>query len=716
MRSGMAERSNGVGPMRVFAKVLVALVWLCAYAAVGGSPAHAAEAVGPCARAVALVESAKLEDATAVATAVGGQCPTTVERLVTAARAAAQRLADAAAADPEDAEKKRLATLSLSINDANEDATAVLESLKVQPVPTACDEADQALEDGEFARAKILYDALKDDETADCRTEGLQQLAQAQESGLPTRIRHFVLEDGLMTWTVALVAFAIGVVGAGFWRFFASMLDSSIFTGLVAIGLVGWQWGDRSQSLSDSEQALLVGQYVVLLALAAFAGLWLSNAVRTRAPLRITVGGDEDNQVAPAVIADLHALGEAKAAGVYAPAATDVSGSGVSGALDQVGHPIVKAVLAVWKAIQLGAADRVEVTLVTKEKTPSSASVMLYRGRHLVETRSVDGSEFCVDPSKPTDAEVAATSTHVATGLAAAILLWRVMGNDATGEGADQAKQRLYGARDPRGVALAAVAARRLSRGEESAAALLYARAVDLDSKNRVARFGRVSAALRTYPSGRTAQKLIKELDELRGLEEEVSPLKWRMTFNLAAAIANSALAGQEPNANLIRRPHVVAAFAEAKTLLDEVFLEDLSTAGAVLASDRALWDKLKELADVTRYGLEPDDPSVPVSQRPSEKLMASPLRASSAVQHAVACGLALAYARTRPSKRDRRRRLGRGLHRPPAPGGSESRASRGPARRPLLRIRLGNGAVCGPEEGVGRCHGHAVHQGQLVR
>lgn len=621
--------------MRVSVKLVAVLVWMASYAALGVPPVHAAEISGPCAQAVALVEAGSLADARDVADAVGGTCATTVADLADRAESAAQRLAERAAAAPSDDEKERLATLSLALDDANQDAQAVLAALEPAQDADRCRAADQAVEDGELARAEALYDSLEDDEAATaCRTAGLIQLAQEREARWPTRIQHLVLDDGLTTWVLALVAFAIGVVAAGYLRLTAPFGLGLLFTGVVAAALVAWQ---RSEGRWEP--------YAVLLLLSAVAGFWLSSAARTRAPVRVGVTGDDKDEFAPEVLAALHALGESGAAGVFAAANTDVADSGVTAALDQVGNPVVKAVLAVWRAVQLGAGDRVEVAVVAPEEAPSSATVLLYQGRRLVATRSVNGARFCADPAVPSDAELAASVHDVATGVAAAILLGRL-----------RAEPRLYGAREPLGVALAAVAARRLGGGDAAAAATLYARAVDHDPDNRAARFGRISTALRTYPGGHSAERLITELEELGDQEKKAtteSPLTWRIDYTRAAAIVNAALAGKTPDRRLLGRPEVVDAFRRARELLDTSLPSDFEHAGGlVVESDRDLWQRLHDLARVASLGLQP------ATRRPWEELLRNRLTAPSAEVHNVACGLAFAYAWTGRHNRTLRVRL----------------------------------------------------------
>lgn len=636
-------------------KLLAALLWVGSYVALGGSPAQAADSAEACAQAVRLFETGDLKDATSVSAAVGGDCEAQIGGLVKGAQSAAQTLADSAKDAVPAKEKERLARLALSLDDANKLAQEVLDSLTPAQDASRCAEADQAIKDGEFARAQALYDALKDDDAAKpCRTKGAAKLAQALEARWPTRVQHFVVDDGLTTWLVALVAFAIGVVAAGFLRFPAPLRGAGALAGLIALGVVVWQWRQPLPWWSAPWNAPI---YAVLVILSAFAGLVLSNAVRTRAPVRITMTGDGQTVLAAEVIAELHALGESGARGIYAPADTDVTASGVTGALEQVSNPVVKAVLAVWRAIQLGAGDRVEIACVAKEKTPSSATLMLYAGRALVLTTSVDGAQFCSDPAKPTEAELATSARDVATGVAAAILLSRLELGGAPGKDAATAKVRLYGATEAIGVALAAVAARRLGSGNAPSAMVLYSRAVDKDPANRSARFGRIATALRTYPSGRTAQHLIAELKQLYTEEQESSPLTWRMAYALAAATANSVLAGEKPERGLLKRPHVVAAFAGAREQL-EALPHDFVAGGAVLESDRELWNRLREMADVASLGLQPDDVQQPVENRPSERLIHATLTVPPAVLHNVACGLALAYARTRRESRGRRRRL----------------------------------------------------------
>ena len=624
--------------MRVSVKLVAVLVWLTAYAVVGGPPAHGDAPTGTCARAVALVDDGNLRDARALAVVVGPACEGEVLPLTVQAARSAQALAERAAVAPSDTGKKRLAKLALTIDDANTDAQAVLDSLDPEQDADACTAVEDAIDDGELARAQALLDALADDDSADdCRTAATSHLAEAQEVRWPTRVQHFVVDDGLTTWLVALVAFAVGVVAAGFVRRRASFPRAVLFTAAVAVALVVWQ------ALGDTWWTL-----ALLLALAVVAGLWLSNAVRTRAPVRVAVSGDDTDALEPQVVAQLHALGESSASGVYAPANTDVSDSGVSAALDQISNPVVKALAAIWHAVQLGSGDRVEVSVVTPDDAPCTATVTLYAGRRLVSTAMVDGSAFCADPAAPTDAEIADSPRDVATGVAATILLGRLdLGSPSR---AVSARERLYGATDPLGVALAAVAARRLSQGEAAASSALYARAVDRDPANKSARFGRISAVLRTYPTGRTAQRLIDQLEELGADESDASPLGWRIDYTRAAAIVNAALADRTANRALLQDVDVVAAFQKARALL-----RDLPDQPAV-PSDAKLLAQLRQLADVTDLGLRA--PTAPNVADLSEQLLRKPLTVPSVVLHNIACGLAFAYARTSRQHSDRRRRL----------------------------------------------------------
>ncbi|WP_395690731.1 hypothetical protein [Nocardioides sp.] len=628
--------------MRVSVKLVAVLVWLTTYAVVGGPPAHGDAPTGTCARAAALVDDGNLRDARALAVVVGPACEGEVLPLTVQAARSAQALAERAAAAPSDTGKKRLAKLALTIDDANTDAQAVLDSLDPEQDADACTAVEDAIDGGELARAQALLDALADDDSADdCRTAATLALAEAQEVRWPTRIQRFVVDDGLTTWLVALIAFAIGVIAAGFVRFSSPFRPAAVFTGVVALLLVGWQ-------LLDWPSVLLAVLLVLLLALSVAAGLWLSNAVRTRSPVRVSVSGDDTDAVEPEVIAELHALGESRASGVYAPANTDVSDSGVSAALDQISNPVVKALAAIWRAVQLGAGDRVEVVVVSPKEAPCSATVTLYVGRRLVSTAVVDGATFCADPAKPTKAEVASSARDVATGVAAAILLGRLdLGSPSR---AVSARERLYGATDPLGVALAAVAARRLSQGDAAASSALYARAVDRDPANKSARFGRISAVLRTYPTGRTAQRLIDQLGELRRDESTTSPLGWRIDYTRAAGIVNAALADRTANRALLQDVDVVAAFQKARLLL-----RDLPEKPAV-ASDAKLLAQLRQLADVTDLGLRA--PTAPNVADLSEQLLRKPLTVPSVVLHNIACGLAFAYARTSRKHGDRRRRL----------------------------------------------------------
>lgn len=601
--------------------------------------------LGACGRAGALVAQGALQDARDLAASVSPECLLGVEKTLREAETVSSGLS-ALAAGAKDAEKNRLATLALSIDNGNGNAKTILETPKsTEP----CAGAENALKAGELARAKTLFESLKDDDTAkQCRTKGLAHVADAEQSGLPTRITRFLLEDARSALLLALVAFAIGVVFAGSCRRVRLPAAAAwVLTSLTLVGVLIWQWIRSPDNATGWGQIL---SYTVLLGAAVLSGFLASNAARAARPVAIAMGGKTDTEsvLAAQTVAELQALGVSPSSGVFAMAGTDIAKSGLSAALEQVTNPIVKAVLAIWNAVQLGAGDRVQVVVSAPSKAPICATVSVFEGRHLVQTQYVDGAEFCLDRAKPTDHELAQTGRDVATGIAATLLLWKVKPTTVKAKKLGAEARRLYGASRPMSVALAAVAARRMAT-EQEAAALLYSRAVDLDSANNAARFGYLSARLRGFPEKAEARRRI---DELRALLKDVkdqSPLRWRILYNLGAAEANVAVA--EPGRNM------TAAIRD----LAKLTVSFPSGRGLVVDSDEPLWENLNALATSAVLGLRPHGANVLPIATKVNALVGTSLSVSRERHAVVACGLALAFARTDSVISDVRRQLSEG-------------------------------------------------------
>lgn len=595
----------------------------------------------PCRVAAVLVESGRLDDATAVSLAVGGACVDTIRQSVSGSRAAAVALVRQAQASEVDTEKRRLAKLALMLDAGNKDAAAL--AAESSSDPSACAAAESAVDSGEYARASVLYDALKDVETAkECRTTGLVALAENEQSVPSVRITNILVKDLLPTLLLLAACFVAGVLLAAVWRVRVSLAVRRLWSlGLGVFGGVAVLLTLRYHSTHLAPRAWATWVFLVMAALFVAAFAWvLSNYRRDSQPVTVEVTSDAEGEFAALVIAEINDLGSGVAAGNFVPKGTDVNDSGVAAALGSgATDTIVKVLLAVWKAVQLKAADQVVVALTrADDATPGRAVASMHRGSTVVSVRAVEGKSFCLDDCKPTKEELASSHRDVATGVAAAVIASRL--------NSDPDPSRLYGASNPVSIALCAVAARRLSSEDSAGARKLYRRGVDADPLSIAARYGVLATQLRGYPDKAATKHLLRDLERVEkdlrnanGERADELPLIWRLRWLRATSLVNGALIGLATAdwASLVC-DDVRDDFRLARESAEWLIQRDPE---AVTPADRLLARQLRDNAKAAVAGFD-----AVLSKTPHPVLSTYPRVAPSGVQFTVACGLAVLRAR----------------------------------------------------------------------
>jgi hypothetical protein len=648
-----------------------------------GSGATAATQVATasaCTTAADLLEQGELNDARAVAAAVGGECEESINQAADARSAASDKLVDRADATKDESDKKHLADLALELNADSGTAAAIIEGLPAKEDDSLCQGADDAREAGEYARAEALYKSLEDtDDAKACRIEGLVALEKARQGEWPIRLSNFVTSDALPLGLVLLVAFTAGVVLAGLWRkdmrrwWFLLAVVPSLLLAICYLNV---------STPEHTEASMEVGLLLATAVLVFVAGFLMSSAARTRSPMSLEVG--EDKSLAGLVVAEIENLGRARSSGVRIQANSDVSDNTISAALAGSGR--LAAVLKVWNAVRLRTGDRVEVSLVAEKDSIASATVSMYRGRRLDTVAAVNGLIYCQDRSKPSDEELANSKRDVTTGVGAAIVLWKLQAADEKGVPRDVLKvKRLYGATVPIGVGLVAVANRRLAAGNAMASSILLSRAIDADAKNRSAQVGFLDAVMTVYPGSTELQRRVKEFEALfvnecglplaeKTYQALESPLRWRLRYNLAAWKANE-LMGELVAAGPVTRESLQGAaigFQQVAGFLEGFFAPKSVThaaipwrdhevtlpeqggtvqtvpsgLGMVIDSDAPLWQRISDLASLTQRLLLMTRPNRSDQQLKEDvkALRDFGLGAPREQQFAVACGLAVAY------------------------------------------------------------------------
>ncbi|MDO5739884.1 MAG: hypothetical protein Q4P07_07015 [Ornithinimicrobium sp.] len=513
--------------------LVLAIVGVILVGVLGSAPpVWASATTGVCDRAVALVQKGALEDAEALAAAVGGKCPGRIGTLTTQAREASDTLVEQATRDSDKTEQRRLAQLAVDLDGNNGEANALLEDPAAEQHPGLCAGADAAVERGEFARAEALYAALDGVEGAKaCRQSGLAGLADARASAWPQRVKDAVTEDGLLLLLFAAIAFGIGVAVTMWRRPRRLPFGGSGVVGLTLLTffcLGAWHlW-----SSNDTLALFLLGLVLLLALVTGFAASTLS---RSHAPLRIEVGsGEKDDEQGGAIarhtVTQLHDLANGQSRGIFALTGTDLHDTRIRGVFGALPYAWLATLLKVWDAVVLRSGDRV---LLTTDGPVTS--VAMYEGRRLVLVRSVNADGFRVDPAMATDSEQATIVRNVATGVAALLLWWRLPD--------PAANRRLYGASEASGLALATIAAQRLEDKDFTGARALAARAEHRDPGNRAAVLTLASADLFGTPSAAVEDLRLHQLEELLRKEERApggdSPLAWRVRYTLAVGLVN---------------------------------------------------------------------------------------------------------------------------------------------------------------------------------
>lgn len=625
------------------------------------TPASAADDL--CDRAVGLVEQAALEDAETVAAAVGADCLVRVEALTAQAREASDALVERATRESDDAEQRRLAQLALDLDATNAHAKELLE--EVEQVPGRCEAADAAVDRGQFARAEGLYAALDGvAEATSCRQAGLVDLADARSAAWPQRVSDAVTKDGLLLLLLTAIAFGIGVAITA-WRRPTRLRPGTgtvlALALLTVVAVVAWHLWAGSDSLGLALLALV-------LLLAVLTGMAASTAARNRAPLRIE-GDEQGSAVARHTITQLHHLAEGRSWGYAAVVGTDLHDTGIRGVLGLLDHPWLAAVLKVWDAVALRSGDRVVLTT-----DGSETSVAMYDGARLARVRTVDAADFRLDRAKASDGEAASADRDVATGVAAHLLWWRLSDPGA--------HPRLYGASSAHGLALATVAAQRLSEGDLRSAGALAARAQHTDPGNRAATLALASADLFGGPSAALEDLRLAQLEDLLRQEEKRaphgdSPLAWRVRYTLAAGLVNRevtrnrGLEGESWRRPFWRALRLWATFLEPgereNLPLSQPGAEAGDGAGVTAsfpetlephADERDLWRYLVEASRSAAASVAVALAGQPGQAVDTSQLDALPLTGSRTDHLNVACGYSTAYHLSADAAPEVRRRL----------------------------------------------------------
>ncbi len=641
-------------------RLLMGLVVLL-LALVAAAGASAADEPTGCRPATALLQQGRLEEATKVSLAVGAECAAYIKPLVEGQRSAAAKLVNQGRTSAQDS--GGFGKLALAL-DADNEAAQQLAAAATPPASdsTLCLSAEQAAAGGEFARAAALYDALKEVAAAKkCREEGLRDLALLEQDEVATRWTSWATKDLMPTLVLLGIAFAVGVVLASAYRVNSGKPSAWFGAGLVVIVLTLFAMARARMTTGDVDSRLPVYVCLVLALLAAaYFGWALSNERRNSLPITIEVSGEgaKDEGFGSRVLGEVQNLGSGAPTGIFAANGTDVADSGVEAALGVPTNAVVKAVLAVWKAVLLRSTDRATIVVSADDASPHQAVVSFVRGRAAAGVVSVDGRDYCVDPQKPAPGELTASSRDVATGVAAALLLAAL---DWKSSSTAEARLRLYGATSAKSVALGAVASRRLHHGETAAAEELYRRAVDEDPDDLGAALGVVCAVVRAYPSAKATSQVVTDLAAIEERLEALTrhpwrlPLMWRIAWVRAVAVANGALAGQKQYARkTLQDSRVTSQLTLARRVLRPLLADPgsgVDTPEAV-GSDAPLLRALQAAAKVADLGLRAGLEGASLGSDVVDELRRVPLTDGRDVQFGVACGLSLVYGASGSSTR----------------------------------------------------------------
>ena len=410
------------------------------------------------------------------------------------------------------------------------------------PDPAPCEPATDAIVNGEFSKAEALLTALSEDESAaGCRGDALVALEEAKRVEWSTRIRDALTSDWLNTIALLLIAFAIGLVLGGSrvagrlrrWHITAQLGWLLAFLlALLAVGTIAY----RTDPVCSCPYRLRLWLLVALVGIAVLAGAVKALRDSQRSPVTIETAGDQKGFAAE-VVAEIGALGTGPTAGVRFAEGTDLAESNVTAALGKVSNPVLTAVLAVMSVVRTNGRARATVAISGDAKAGQDATVSMYDRGRLIQAVTIPGSDFWRRPNKPDEKEIESNPHDLATAVASEVLLWRL--GVAANTADQQSVARLYGATVARSVALCAVASRRVRLGHDGAL-VLFRRAVDRDPGNRAAQVGHISAELAEYPNGLVRDHLVRGLRALTADSKDAGqPIRLRSLYNLWAAEAN---------------------------------------------------------------------------------------------------------------------------------------------------------------------------------
>ena len=556
------------------------------------------------------------------------------KKLIADRRAQAAALVDAARATP--ASAAQLAAAARRIDDGNVQAAAIVLTASPPPVsppplppvtftppvavpgaPNACAAAKEALTEGRYTEAGLLLDALGDEEK--CVAGVKADLAEQQAAQPLERAWRSLSSDRLMLLLLVATLVLAGAIlaratsrgargsrGSGFRR-------PAIVSGIVlAVGVLAPALAQLSPRLVEDLPGGWAGtawDAVTAASALAFGFLWVRH-LRATAPTVVEVidatGKSVDNStLGTLVVSEVAEIADSSPAGLFAvKGGTDLTDSGVTAALDTVTQKYLKAAVTVWRALTTGLGDRVRISLVGTDTDPVAALLIRRGARTLYEER-LDTHELRVDRAKASAGEQTSVTADLATAVAARIVLASLGVIGAGGGGTTSSLARLYGVRDPRSLAAAAVAARHTHAGRHTEAIELFSRAHGIDPQNLSARYGRDVSTLRRSASGADG---LAALEDLEGLErllrrtDTSTPLFWRCRYNAAVHRANRVLTGGVPKLGTPARALLSMQVLALRTLIRElgwvIFDENVS------APDRYLALRLVDLAAPAVTGL----------------------------------------------------------------------------------------------------------------
>lgn len=490
-------------------------------------------------------------------------CPSGLTAVIEQRRAAEVLAKSAAQAKPPDGDlpvgAKAEATAALALDAENETAQSLLTPSGPPQSDELCSKGDQALKDGDWRRAKELYETAKGIESANkCSTKGVAEAEQMRLSSVPARVEGLAVGHALPWLVLATVAFAaaLALVASVRNRQFdrlgigrdlrpsdgAVALAAIIATGVLACLVI---LAVRAEPPTGIERPFWEHERPGIALVGVGVAFGAIVALRRTGRRRLSFGefkAQDDKNAAglSALTAAVFAvMAQSPAQGIDIVRASDVAEPPVEQAATLAPNRVVKLMLALWKAAVPATDLTLDAQLVNDRSGRRSVSVALRRRGRTLATQTLVADVFALDPEAPTAQEEADVELDLATGIAAWLLIVLMR---------DLEEPRLYGAQHWEGLALNAAADRRVRRQDHGGAEALLARAIERDPRNVAIDFAWQNLRLRRMCPGDQAYVLaVQQLDQLYQTHVHPAskrplatlPLGWRIAYAYGAAEAN---------------------------------------------------------------------------------------------------------------------------------------------------------------------------------